>query len=776
MNNRTVSYFVPKSVKTLMLAISLISPAVLFAQATATMEPAKAPGDEKVVMSPFEVKGDQVSRYQASEASSGGRVAIDLFDAPQSISVVTNDFMQDTGAKSLLEATQILAGISNNSQPFIDRLTIRGFQVNNAGDVDGFYLPPTALKMDPVMFERVELVRGPNAIISPAASPGGTMNIVTKVAQFKDFGSATLELGEYDTNRGNFDINRFDVKQNFAYRLVVGYEDFTQGKNQGYHNEKTIDASVVWQISKNARLEFQYLFRWGRQFNGLGFPIDPSVGPNTPVKMLSGMNQYQSGYADNINDPSARLEDNTNTLRALFTSNITDRLSMRVAARSYTGWESYNQWNLLGNAGGAVNPLTGFYTPGFTFGPAPTFTPIPAATPSNMYSVSQSPGNVFYNYTDIQNDYVYKVSTESLHSETIWGFAYQSYTINNQGYSASSPAINIFNIPAPALWSADPATHTHTNNQMIKGSFSQIYLNENLRFWHDHIIANVGLTKTLYQQTVQDVLRALTYSTAPAPLAKNYSINFQPVSDRLSIYYGHSEAGIQINNPPSATVPNPPDMQYGKQDEEGIRFRFLEGNRATFSVVHYELSQSNNAIVNPALFSVPPPTIVPPPLLLDRIAKGWEYELNMPISNEVSLMANYTNFTNRVPNLQTPFRGTSEKSGAVWVYYSAGPQSSVKGLSFGGGLAYQSARPGDTASGVTAASTDTNQIPNQPTFTLPASTIVNLSAAYTFNMHWTARVFVDNVLNEKYFSESLNRNAVYPGVPTNWRGSVTYSF
>ena len=378
---------------------------------------------------------------------------------------------------------------------------------------------------------------------------------------------------------------------------------------------------------------------------------------------------------------------------------------------------------------------------------------------------------MYYNFYDIQNDYVYKFKNDSLRSETTAGWAAELYHERNKGYSASSPPIYVFAIPSPALCSANPATDTLVNNQIIDGNFLQGYLNEDLRLWRDRVIINAGVTQTYWYQQITDYLRNSSYGTSPNRAAKNFGVNFQPVPD-VAIYYGHSEAGIQVNNPPTAGQPNP-DLQWGIQNEEGLRFKLL-GGRAICSVDHYDLSQSNNAITNPALFSNPPPTVVPPSLLESRIARGWEYEINVPISEELSLIANATNFRNRSP-YGVPFRGTSECSGAAWLYYSL-RQGPLQGLSFGASYSYQGKRPGDTASGVTAASTPTDQIPNQPTFYIPAYALVNLSAAYHFDHHWKISLFVDNVLNRTYYAESLNRNAVYPGIPINPRGSISYSF
>jgi iron complex outermembrane recepter protein len=89
---------------------------------------------------------------------------------------------------------------------------------------------------------------------------------------------------------------------------------------------------------------------------------------------------------------------------------------------------------------------------------------------------------------------------------------------------------------------------------------------------------------------------------------------------------------------------------------------------------------------------------------------------------------------------------------------------------------YVGKRPGDAASGLTAASTATNVIPNLPTFYLDARTLVNLMVAYDSKKSWTAQINVDNLLNEEYMMASLTRGMVYPGYATNVRASFTKKF
>ena len=101
----------------------------------------------------------------------------------------------------------------------------------------------------------------------------------------------------------------------------------------------------------------------------------------------------------------------------------------------------------------------------------------------------------------------------------------------------------------------------------------------------------------------------------------------------------------------------------------------------------------------------------------------------------------------------------------------------VKGLTVGVGLDYLDKRPGDAPSGTpTSASTPTNIIMPQPTFWLPARTLVNASIVYAWNTHYKAQLNIDNLFDEDYLAASINRYMVIPGTPLNARLTVTYTF
>jgi iron complex outermembrane receptor protein len=191
------------------------------------------------------------------------------------------------------------------------------------------------------------------------------------------------------------------------------------------------------------------------------------------------------------------------------------------------------------------------------------------------------------------------------------------------------------------------------------------------------------------------------------------------------------------------------------------------------SVAYFDITQSSFGVPNPGNLVVPAPNPPLPLLFSDRKATGWEFAATYEPVKGVTLIANYADFTNRDVN-DVPFRSTPERSAAAWLRYEF-PTGSLQNLSFSIGANYLDKRPGDAASGYTAASTPTSLIPNQPSFWLPARTVVDLAAAYKFKT-WHLQANVDNVFDKEYMAASLTRYLVTAGPGINLRVSAAYKF
>jgi hypothetical protein len=195
---------------------------------SATTDNVSLDADKTVVLSPFTVManvGDD--RYEPTEASSGGRVRVNIFESSQNVSVISLEVMRDAGADRVLDAMKFVPGVSESSIPNgLDRMNIRGF-LTTSRTLDGIttQYSDSQGNIDPFIVERLEIVKGPNSILAPAANPGGTINNVSKKPGFTDFGSVAIAFGGFDAGRVEVDLNHVDPAKKLAVRVLSAMED-----------------------------------------------------------------------------------------------------------------------------------------------------------------------------------------------------------------------------------------------------------------------------------------------------------------------------------------------------------------------------------------------------------------------------------------------------------------------------------------------------------------------------------------------------------------------
>lgn len=130
--------------------------------------------------------GRRNNSYLTNGVELGGKFAGKLKDLPQSVSVVSKEFMEDKQAFLITDMVHDLAGVNQASA--YDDFTIRGFKsgyenglrlVNGLRSSYGYgtsyFRPPLTINL-----ESIEVLKGPGASLFGDITPGGTINMVTK--------------------------------------------------------------------------------------------------------------------------------------------------------------------------------------------------------------------------------------------------------------------------------------------------------------------------------------------------------------------------------------------------------------------------------------------------------------------------------------------------------------------------------------------------------------------------------------------------------------------
>jgi catecholate siderophore receptor len=164
------------------------------------------------------------SGYQVPVIRSATKTATPLVDVPQSVTVVTSVLIQDQLMMSMGDVMRYVPGISvHQGENNRDQVIIRGnsssadFFVNGVRDDVQYY-------RDLYNLDRVEALKGPNALIFGRGGAGGIVNRVTKDAIFSPLTELSLQAGMYGNKRATMDIDR-PVSDTVAVRLNAMVED-----------------------------------------------------------------------------------------------------------------------------------------------------------------------------------------------------------------------------------------------------------------------------------------------------------------------------------------------------------------------------------------------------------------------------------------------------------------------------------------------------------------------------------------------------------------------
>jgi outer membrane receptor protein involved in Fe transport len=187
---------------------------------------------EVVELSPFEVRPEDDTGYQAGNTTSGSRLNARLKDTPASVSPFTAEFLSDIAATNLQEmlsyATNIEAELEDGQAGFNNppgRDSTGGdysFRVRGViGGVSRDFVDATAPN-DLYNVERAEVSSGPNSILFGLGPAGGLVSLTGKKANVRRTrGNLKTVFAEYDYQRYELDYNRVLLRDRLALRLLA---------------------------------------------------------------------------------------------------------------------------------------------------------------------------------------------------------------------------------------------------------------------------------------------------------------------------------------------------------------------------------------------------------------------------------------------------------------------------------------------------------------------------------------------------------------------------
>ncbi|WP_104494227.1 TonB-dependent siderophore receptor [Paracoccus denitrificans] len=202
----------------------------------------------------------------AKVASGGTKTETPLVEVPQSVSVVTETAIRESGVTTIGQALAYSPGLfaspaGGNDSARYDFQSLRGQGYNGALFLDGMRgsfgsgnlsLP----QFDPFNLERIEVIRGPSSVLYGQGLPGGLINAVTKRPTGGTHRELAFTLGSENRRELRFDLGGSSRDGSFDFRLA-GLARAADNRIGHVSEERfAIAPSLRWNIAEGTSLTF----------------------------------------------------------------------------------------------------------------------------------------------------------------------------------------------------------------------------------------------------------------------------------------------------------------------------------------------------------------------------------------------------------------------------------------------------------------------------------------------------------------------------------------
>ena len=181
-----------------------------------------------------------------------------LINVPQSVSVISEEQINEQALFSIADVMQYTPGVSVGlGEGHRDQITIRGQNTTADFFVDG--LRDDVQYFRPLYnLERVEVLRGANALLFGRGGGGGVVNRVTKVAELdKDFTTLSAGIDTFSAGSISIDSNQIlennqAIRFNGVFDTIDNHRDFKDGERFA------LNPTYSWQVDSNTVLRASY--------------------------------------------------------------------------------------------------------------------------------------------------------------------------------------------------------------------------------------------------------------------------------------------------------------------------------------------------------------------------------------------------------------------------------------------------------------------------------------------------------------------------------------
>jgi iron complex outermembrane recepter protein len=606
-----------------------------------------------------------INGYVADRSLSGTKTDTPLMETPQAISVIGREQIRDQNPNSFAEALRYAPGVRSETfgaDTRNDWFKIRGFDAQDVGlFVDGLQLSTFAFatwKFQPVDIERIDILRGPSAVLYGGSGPGGLVNVISKTPGFEPSNYAEAGVNSYGNRYLSFDFTGpaatpSGPSNELYYRLlgtVKGGDtqtDFTPDNTYfvapsvTYKPDADTTLTILASASKNETRVQGFLPYVGTVVNAPFGRIPTQLFASDPSVDSFSREQEMIGYQ--------------------FQKNLTDDLTFRQNARF--AHDDVQFQTLLGNGYVGGDPS------------------------SAMLSRFNDFAHDTANQANLDSSFEYRFATGPVQHKALVGVDLKSYEVSDlQAFDFATPALNLIN-PAYGVQQGFPSTvfadqtitqkqvGVYAQDQLKLGRLTLVLSGRN--DWVDTVDNNRLAPSESRNDSKFSGRAGLIYNTdiGIAPYV-SYATSYNPI-------VGTNAATGQLFTP-----------ETGVQSEVGVKIE-PTGFNGHFGVSLFDLKRQNVLTTDPSnvLLQIQTGEVT---------SRGIELEAVANVTPELKMTATFTNFHIFVSKdlnpalIDTVPTNTPSELASLWSDYTI-KSGQLTGLGFGAGVRYNGISYADTA-------------------------------------------------------------------------------
>lgn len=233
----------------------------------------------------------------------GAKTDTPLIALPQTVVVIDDAELRRRNALSINQALGYVAGVAPNQRGNVatryDQLYLRGFTpgifVDGMRAQGGVY---ANTQLDFHLVESVDIIKGPASVLYGSGTPGGLVNLASKLPYAEAGGRIELAGGNFDLLRSSIDVNQpLDGDGRWRFRAIVGAERsdgfLTMTRNRRWYARPMLTFAPDDATSITLILSYQ---RDPESASYSGVPVYGSALPNPFGQLPVDLNVSEPAY------------------------------------------------------------------------------------------------------------------------------------------------------------------------------------------------------------------------------------------------------------------------------------------------------------------------------------------------------------------------------------------------------------------------------------------------------------------------------------------------